>query len=306
MTQQRAVAELADPSKPVKHSDLTLFSGLSRSEASALMPSWRRIPAERRRQALERMAELAENDIEMDFTGAMRACLRDPDAGVRERAARGLWDSEDRALVRPLIDVLLKDESQAPRAAAATALTKFAEMAAEGKTSRRDGDRIRDALMSVIERGEDDLETRRRAIEAVACFNSDRVKAIIEDAYADSEALLRRSAIYAMGKSSDEIWMPTVMREMRSADPAMRFEAAAACGMLGDESAVPHLASMLDDDDREVQLAATRALGAIGGGAARTALARAVRLGDSALEEAAEEALAEIEFDENPIGFRFQ
>ena len=306
MAQERAVSELADPSKPIRHSDLTRFSGLSRSEAASVMASWRRIPAERRRQALDRMAELAEDDIEMDFTGALRVCLRDPDAGVRERAARGLWDSEDRALVRPLIEILLKDESQAARAAAATALSKFAEMASEGKTSRRDGDRIRDALMSVIDRDGDDLETRRRAIEAAACFNSERVKAIIQDAYADPEPRLRRSAVYAMGKNSDEAWMPAVLREMRSDDPAMRFEAATACGMLGDENAVPNLAALLDDDDREVQLAATRALGAIGGGAARTALARAIRLGDSALEDAAEEALAEIEFDEDPIGFRFQ
>ena len=305
MTQERAISELADTGKPVEHSDLTPFSGLSRSAAAAFMSSWRRVPPERRRRALDRMAEMADDNIELDFTTALRACLRDPDAAVRERAARGLWDSDDRALVRPLIEMMLNDESPAARAAATTALTKFAEMASEGKTSRRDGDRIREALLSAVERGGDDLETRRRAIEAVACFNSARVREIIKDAYADAEPRLKRSAVYAMGKSSDEVWMPTVLREMRSADPAMRFEAATACGMLGDEDAVPHLANMLEDDDREVQRAAARALGTIGGGAARTALARAVRQGDAAVEEAAEEALAELDFEEDPIGFRF-
>ena len=305
MTQERAISELADTGKPVEHSDLTPFSGLSRSAAAAFMASWRRVPPERRLQALDRMAEMADDNIELDFTTALRACLRDPDAAVRERAARGLWDSDDRALVRPLIEMMLNDESPAARAAATTALTKFAEMASEGKTSRRDGDRIREALLSAVERGGDDLETRRRAIEAVASFNSERVREIIADAYADAEPRLKRSAVYAMGKSSDEVWMPTVLREMRSVDPAMRFEAATACGMLGDEDAVPHLANMLEDDDREVQLAAARALGTIGGGAARTALARAVRQGDAAVEEAAEEALAELDFEEDPIGFRF-
>ena len=305
MTQERAISELADPGKPVEHSDLTPFSGLSRSAAAGFMSSWRRIPAERRRQALDRMAEMADDNIELDFTAALRACLRDTDAGVRERAARGLWDSDDRALVRPLIEMMLNDESGAAKAAAATALTKFAEMASEGKTSRRDGDRIRQALLSAIERDDEDVETRRRAIEAVACFNSARVKTIIADAYADAEPRLKRSAIYAMGKSSDEVWMPTVLREMRSADPSIRFEAATACGMLGDEDAVPYLANMLEDADREVQLAAARALGTIGGGAARTALARAARTGDAAIEEAAEEALAEMDFEEDPIGFRF-
>ena len=306
MTQEQVISELSESGKPVRHSDLRLFSGLSRSDAASVVASWRGIPPERRRLALDRMIELSEDDVEMDFTGVFRACLRDADAGARERAARGLWDSDDRALVRPLIEMLLKDESRDARAAATVTLAKFAEMASEGKMSRRDGDRIREALFSAIEREADDVETRRRAIEAVACFNSDRVKALIQDAYADSDARLKRSAIYAMGKSSDEVWMPTVLREMRNPDPAMRFEATAACGMLGDESAVPHLANMLEDQDREVQLAAVRALGAVGGGAARMALARAVRNGDDAIEEAAEEALAELDFDEDPIGFRFQ
>lgn len=306
MMQKQAISELADPNKPIRHSDLRLFSGLSRSDAASVAVSWRRIPPERRRTALERMIELADDDLEMDFTGVLRACLRDPDAGARERAARGLWSSDDRTIVRPLIDILLKDESAEARAAAAATLAKFAEMASEGKMSRRDGDRIREALFAAIEREADDAETRRRAIEAVACFNSERVKALIQDAYADSDARLRRSAIYAMGKSSDETWMPAVLREMRNSDPAMRFEATAACGMLGDESAVPHLANMLEDADGEVQLAAVRALGAVGGGAARMALARAARTGDDAIEEAAEEALAELDFDEDPIGFRFE
>ena len=306
MTQEQVISELADTDKPIRHSDLRRFSGLSRTEAASAMGAWRRIPPERRRQALDRMIELADDDIEMDFAGILRACLRDPDAGARERAARGLWDSDDRTIVRPLIDILLKDESHAARAAATSTLAKFAEMASEGRMSRRDGDRISAALFAVIEREGEDFETRRRAIEAVACFNSERVKALIKDAYADSDARLRRSAIYAMGKSSDEAWMPAVLREMRSSDPAMRFEATSACGMLCDENAVPHLAKMLEDDDREVQLAAARALGAVGGGAARIALARAIRTGDSAIEEAAEEALAELDFDEDPIGFRFQ
>ncbi len=86
----------------------------------------------------------------------------------------------------------------------------------------------------------------------------------------------------------------------------MRFEAANACGMLGDESIVPHLISLFEDDDVEVQAAAVQALGQIGGQLAKRALQQAVKTADETVEEAAQAALAEIEFDEDPLGFRFQ
>ena len=306
MTLEQVLSDLGEPNSPIRHTDLVQLSGLSRVDMPVVVSSLMRVPAERRCELIDRMAELADNNIELDFTAMFRGCLRDRSADVRARAARGLWDSEDRTIVRPLVDLLLNDESSDVRAASASTLAKFAELAGEGKLSRRDGQRISDALLSVIDRPGEEIEARRRAIEAVAPINSDRVRSIIDEAYSDDDVLLRQSAIYAMGRSSDARWLSTVLKETRSPNPAMRYEAAVACGYLGEDDTVPNLIGLLNDDDSQVQLAAVRSLGAIGGDLARRALAQAMRRGDDAIEEAAEEAIATIDFDEDPLGFRLE
>lgn len=306
MTLEQIMADLSDPNEQIRHTDLAQLSGLSRVEVTNVISTWSRITPDRRRELLDRMAELVTDNIELDFTAIFRACLRDRDASVRASAARGLWDSDDRIVIRPLVELLQKDPSAEVRAAAATTLGKFAEMAVEGKLIRRDGQRISDALMSVIEDPDEENETRRRAIEAIAPISSERVYDTIRQSYDDDDPKMKQSAIFAMGRSSDSRWLPTVLRETSHAEAAIRYEAAIACGFLGDDETVPHLINMLNDDDTLVQLAAVRSLGNIGGDLAKRALTQAMIRGDHAMEEAAEQALASIEFEEDPLGFRFE
>ena len=98
--------DLADPRKPIRHADLMQLSGMARSEAAGVMSSWVGVSAARKSELIERMVEMAEENIELDFSGVLRACLRDAHAGVREKAALGLWDSDDRSIVRPLVELL--------------------------------------------------------------------------------------------------------------------------------------------------------------------------------------------------------
>ena len=305
MTLERIVADLSDPDAQIRHTDLVQLSGLSRVEVMSVISGWTNIRPERRRDLLDRMSELAGDNIELDFTALFRACLRDGEASVRASAARGLWDSDDRIVIRPLVELLSKDRSSEVRSAAATTLGKFAEMAEDGKLIRRDGKRISDALMAVIEDPNEENETRRRAIEAIAPVTSERVHETIQRSYDDDDPLMKQSAIFAMGRSSDSRWLPIVLRETWHRDAAIRYEAAIACGYLGDDEIVPHLINMLNDEDAQVQLAAVRSLGNVGGELAKRALTQAVKRGDHAMEEAAEQALSSIEFDEDPLGFRF-
>ena len=55
------------------------------------------------------------------------------------------------------------------------------------------------------------------------------------------------------------------------------------------------------DPDREVQLAAIHALGEIGGTGRKVALKAMLYEGDDELREAVQEAMAEIEFNEDPL-----
>ena len=303
MTLDNYFSELTDPEIVIKHSGLLQLSGLAGPEIIELLGLWSTIPTERRREIVDRMTELVEDNLDLDFASVFRACLRDKDGQVRAKAARGLADSDDRTIIRPLIDLLLKDDSLEVRASAAVSLGKFAAMAQDGKVLKRDGERIRVALMEVIDRDDESLETRRRAIESVASFDSPQVEQIIKEAYDDGNPELKQSAIYAMGQSSDSAWMPIVIQETQSSDPAIRYEAATACGNLGEEDTVPHVIALLNDDDSLVQLASVRALGAIGGSLSKRALQQCLLMGDDAIEEAAKNALEEIEFDDDPMGF---
>ena len=116
---------------------------------------------------------------------------------------------------------------------------------------------------------------------------------------------MRQSAIYAMGRSSNKDWLPIILTEINANSPAIRYEAANACGLLGDESIIPQMIPLITDEDIEVQSAAINALGNIGGALAKRALLRAANLGDETLAETALEVLQNLEFEDDPMDFRF-
>ena len=149
------------------------------------------------------------------------------------------------------------------------------------------------------------MEVRRRAIEAIASLDSPERDRIIRAAYESGDPGLLQSSIYAMARSSNAEWLPSVLRETGNESPAIRYEAAVTCGHLGDETVVPHLITLVQDEDRQVQLAAVKALGEVGGSLAKRALLKCLELGDEALKQAAEEAINSIEFDDDPLALRF-
>ena len=305
MTLDAYIAELSDESTPVKRSGLLQLSSLTRDDVRDFRHHWRGVGRTRRREVLAALVELSEDNLELDFSAVYRSCLSDECEMVREQATRGLIETDDRAIIRPLIGLLKNDPSAKVREAAAITLSQFADMAQQGKLMSRDEDRVRDALLAAIGRSEEDVDVQRRAIEAVGSFNTTQISRILRAAYESDDSAMRQSAIYAMGRSSDSDWLPIVLREVNAVDPAIRYEAANACGLLGDESTIPQIAALIGDEDIEVQCAAAIALGNIGGPMAKRALRHAVEIGDDALTEAAAEALENLEFDEDPLGFGF-
>jgi HEAT repeat protein len=111
--------------------------------------------------------------------------------------------------------------------------------------------------------------------------------------------------MFAMGRSSNTKWLTTVLKELGNDDEGVRYEAATAVGLLGDETVAPHLIGLIKDEDVQVQVAALTSLGTIGGQLAKRAIQQVLSSGDEALEEAATAALRAIEFDEDPLGFKF-
>ena len=305
MTITEYLNTLAEDGDALKYSGLLQLSDLSSDESDEFDDAWPAISTEVRRDILGKLGELAEDNLELDFTAAFRSCLADGDDGVRELAARGLWECEDRKIIRPLVGLVRGDPSAGVRAAACITLGRFTALAQEGKLSARDEESVRSALVAVIDSPDEELEVRRRAVEAVASLTDPGVEEIIKDAYASGVPELKQSSIYAMGRSSKTVWLPIVLHEMDDGSPPIRFEAANAAGLLGDEKVAPHLISLLRDDDVSVQLAAIAALGSVGGALASQALMKCVESGDEAIVEAADDALREIEFDEDPLSMTF-
>ena len=299
-------SEIADDEEPLKLSRLLQISGLSEDEIAEFSAEWDALPQARKVEMLDALTELGEDNLELDFAAIFKSTLEDRDDEVREKSAHGLWESDDRSAIRPLIAALLEDSASGVRAAAGLSLRKFALMAQNGKLIVRDGDRLREALLTVVKNEDEDVEVQRRAIEALGCFDSPGIDEIISRAYGGADLMLKQSSLFAMGQSSNAKWLSRVIDELEHDSPAIRYEAANATGLLGDESSAPDLVNLVRDEDPQVQMAAVRALGGVGGPLAKKALQEILASEDESLEEVAREALSSIEFDADPLAFRFE
>ena len=304
MTFDSFLEELADESKTQSYAGLVQLSGLTDDETAKLDAAWGALSPGRKGDLLEKLIELAEDNVELDFSHLFRASLKDADEVVRQRAVQGLWESDDRTLIEPLSDLLLNDPAVEVRTAAAMSLGKFAALAQEGKLIARDAERVLESLMRAIDDGAEHTEVRRRAIEGVAAFDAPRATQAVRDAYGSGNGRLVQSAVYAMGQSSNTDWLPTVLEETGSGHSGIRYEAAVAAGKLGDEEVAPRLVRLLLDDDQQVRIAAVRALGEVGGPTAKQTLEHCRSMDDELLVDAAEEVLEALELEDDPLGYK--
>ena len=306
MSLDTCLQHLTEEGSPLSHGVLQELSGLSPAELGRLARTWYKLSPERRQKIVVQLAEMAEEDPELDFSPVFKLGLKDSHEEVRQAAVAGLWEFEDRSLIPGLVWMVRDDESGKVRAAAAVALGKFASLAQDGKILPRDGDVVRGCLMEALGDEEEWLEVRRRALEAVAPFSTRDINKYVRWAYDSDDLNLKCSSIYAMGRTGEPQWMPVLVRELQNPNPPIRYEAANACGVMDEEEMAPHLIPLLLDDDLHVQLAAIAALGGIGGQLAKKALRRCLSQGDPALEEAVKDALENIQVVEDPLGFSYE
>jgi HEAT repeat protein len=284
--------------------DLRPLSGLMFAERDAFWQGWQAITPDRRDDIAHAMAELAEENIDLDFSAALFWLLDDTDANVRAAAIEGLWENNSSRVMRRLLEMLRSDPAPDVRARAAITLGHFAYQAELGELTDDDDSALRDGLLqALLDRGQS-LDVRRRALESAGYFtDTPEVLRETELAYTSDEQLLRESALVAMGRSMRPQWLPAIGAALGSTSPALRYEAARAAGEMAQEAQVlvARLAPLLDDDDSEIALAATWALGQIGGENARRVLERASKRRDETRSQAAAEALEELTLDNHRI-----
>lgn len=296
--------ELANDGAPIKSGRLINLSALDDDERRDFAAVWPSLPLERRREVLERLDALAEDNPELDFDAVFFTALDDADAAVRRAAIEGLWERQERDVIEPLIRLMEVDPEPSVRASAALSLGRFVLLGEFEELRPHDAATVNDALRRVVTDVREYAPVRGRALESLGASSQPWVRDLIQDAYDSGDERLVVSAVHAMGRSADDYWLSTLLNELQSADAELRYEAASALGDIEDEEAVPYLAELIDDDDREVAEAAIHAIGAIGGDEARELLRARVDDEDERIRTAVRAALEEAEFGDDPLGLR--
>jgi len=301
---EEIITDLANSKNPLLNSQLAELSNLDSHDLEVFAQAWVTFTAKRRRQIIYRLVELTSDNVELNFDMIFKQCLKDRDADVRSEAIEGLWESEEAALIEPMINLLEQDTSEKVQSAAAVALGKFAMLAEYKKLRPHHTSRISEALLGVINDKNRPIEVRRRTLESAAPLNLPQVHEAIMDAYQSHNTKFRVSSIYAMGKTCDPSWLPVLLNELNNDNPEMRYEAVGACGELEEMEAVPHLVELVNDPDVDVRLATIQTLGKIGGTEAKQCLNQCLNNHNQAVSQAAEQALLEIEAVAGPFSFK--
>ncbi|GIL12490.1 MAG: PBS lyase [Chloroflexota bacterium] len=272
------------------------LSDLTAAEIKKLQPAWSALSAEYRRKVMRELAEASETDFELDYAAVGRMGLQDEDAQVRAAAVEALWIDESPELMARLIELAQWDESNEVRAAALVALGRFVLLGEYGELSEDQVTKLHEVIINLWTDEQEDLNVRRRALEAIANSSHEIVPDAIEEAYHSQERLMKISAVFAMGRSCDERWNDQILREMNGLDAELRYEAARAAGEIGITEAVPLLGRLAMGNDRETQEVAIWSLGEIGGRDALRILSAladdAQKAEDDELIEAVDEAIS--------------
>ncbi|MBT3363923.1 MAG: hypothetical protein HN929_03785 [Chloroflexi bacterium] len=295
--------ELKNSNLQLNLSKLSNLSALSSEEITLFKKAWSSIELDRKRQIVGQLVEIGANNYQLEFDEALRVILDDDDTKIRLKAIEGLANCEDVSFIRHFIALLDVKYDIPTRAAAAAALGQFVILAELGKLSPSHSSQIQDELKKIIRNKAEESEVRRRAIEAVAPFSQEMVKQTIRRAYDNPDPDFKRSALLAMGRNCDPVWLPFLLKELRSPDPETRSAAAIACGELCAPEAVPQLRKLTRDADIHVQISAITSLGQIGSVDAKNELLKFLNNPHEMICQAAELAIEELGFAEDPLTF---
>jgi len=262
---RKVLDTLLDESKDIPHRYLTEFSDIEPASLRSLQETWPRIGLNRKLLLLDQLNALANEDTLVSFDDLGRALLTDNESQVRIRALRLLIECEDHRLVPIYTDMLTNDNEVAVRAEAASMLGIFVQLGEFDDIPDDVHHHIEDVLLDVLS-GEDESPVRRRSLEALGFSSRDDVPVLIESAYNRQDPDWKASAIFAMGRSSDERWADQVLRSLVSENRSVRLAAVQASGELSLNAARPLLLNLLEEEmDDVIAGAAIWSLSQIGG-----------------------------------------
>jgi hypothetical protein len=164
--------EITDSSRRLKVAGLQRLSALRRDQADQLGRRWDATDVRRRRKLVQELADLQEDNVEVNFDAVFLLGLKDNDPDVRMTSVRGLWENESADLIGPLTALVAGDSDAAVRAEAALALGRFVVLSEHGRLRPRHFEKVESALRRVIEKADETEEVRTRALEAIGAHDA--------------------------------------------------------------------------------------------------------------------------------------
>ena len=297
------LAEIANNYAPLPIEELQQLSDLSDDSTNTLTALWPKIDVHRRRELVRRLADICQVNFAVDFSTIGLLGIKDPDDLVRLAAIDTFWDSEDPALIVPLLQLMESDTDLRVRASAARALGQFVLLGELDRLPQKLFQQVIQALLTTIYGVDSGTLVHCRALESIAAAGLVEIPNLIQDAYQSDLDEFQISAVAAMGRTADDAWEPLILKELDNLNPSMRYQAVKSAGQLELSAAVAQLIDLLDDPDPEVMRASIQSLGNIGGQKARQALEPL--LVDEELELLVFEAIEMIDLGEGvpPGGF---
>lgn len=297
---QKILDTLLEEGKDIPHRYLTQFSDIEPASLKLLLETWPRIKLNRKLLLLDQLNALATEDTLVSFDDLGRALLKDDDPEVRIHAMRLLIECEDHRLVPTYIELLTNDYAAAVRAEAASTLGIFVQLGEFEKIPGHVHRKVEEVLLDVLA-SEDEASVRRRSLEALGFSSRDEVPVLIESSYNRQDPDWKASAIFAMGRSTDDRWADHVLQMMVAEDRRIRLAAVQASGELALPLARPILLRLLEEElDDVIAGAAIWSLSQIGGEDVRIYLQNLLdNVEDDAQAAFLEEALDNLAFTED-------
>lgn len=297
----KVITALLDISHPFQPIHLHRFSDISGVDFQKLKDAWQRIDPGRRATLLEDLEELAEADTLVSFDDLGKFALSDPDPRVREIAVRLLWESEDPSLAQKLLQMVDHDPDLKVRSAAATALGQFIYFGELEEIPEPLHHRIENKLLQLTTSESEAKLLRRRALEALGYSSRPEMKNLIRAAYNMNDPEWLVSSIFAMGRSANSSWIPSVLEMLDSENQEVLFEAVRAAGELEAPSARKTILKIVKTHPAgsEIRLAGIWALSKIGGEKVRDTLESLLEMSEDDDEaDVLEDALENLQFTE--------
>lgn len=249
---------------------LIQFSDIEAAALKSLLDVWPRIPLSRKLLLLDQLNALADVDTLVSFDDLGTALLSDADAPVRKRAVRLLIECEDEPLISTYIDMLTNDADNSVRAEVATNLGLFVQLGEFDEISEESQDVVVNTLLAVTNTDNEEPNIRRRALESLGFSSRLEIPTLIQSAFERQDPDWKASALFAMGRTSDNRWQGPVLQMLTVENRRIRLAAVKSAGELGLKDAVPLLLTLLEEeDDPAIAEAAIWSLSQIGGEDAR-------------------------------------